>query len=336
MHKVIKIISLPAIGFALLAACTDLSTLRSDRPITPVPEFEKMIVGRLDANYIGNETCLGNCHKHDKISQDLQQSVHGAQVSAESGLPLVNCESCHGPGSLAVEQLVETPTGEKRCSFETLLPLKELPAQAQSLICLKCHSAASTPNLQHWSAGPHANSDVSCFDCHKLHQGPRQKVTRQEMSDLCYGCHQQVRMEFAQFSHHPVPEHKMACIDCHEPHGTSQEFQLQGQTVKAMCTRCHMEYQGPFVYEHADVTENCTNCHKPHGSPNDPLLTAGQPFLCMQCHAGHLSRGTRSAQGTLSTPDMKAGLYSRCTDCHSSIHGTDIPSGHGRGSFIAR
>jgi DmsE family decaheme c-type cytochrome len=143
-------------------------------------------------------------------------------------------------------------------------------------------------------------------------------------------------MQFAQFSHHPVPEHKMACVDCHEPHGTTQESLLLGQTVKAMCTRCHMEFQGPFVFEHADVTETCTNCHQAHGSPNDPLLTAAQPFLCMQCHAGHLGRGTRSAQGTLSTQEMKAALYSRCTDCHSSIHGTDIPSGHGRGSFIAR
>ncbi|HXV21007.1 MAG TPA: multiheme c-type cytochrome, partial [Desulfuromonadales bacterium] len=183
MHKVIKIISLPAIGFVLLAACTDLSTLRSDRPIRPVPEFEKLIVGRLDANYIGNEACLAKCHVHDKISQDLQHSVHGAQVSAESGLPLVNCESCHGPGDLAVAVLVETASGEKRCSFETLLPLKELPAQAQTLICLKCHSAASTPNLQHWNASTHAISDVSCFDCHQLHQGPRQKVSRQEMSE---------------------------------------------------------------------------------------------------------------------------------------------------------
>jgi DmsE family decaheme c-type cytochrome len=143
-------------------------------------------------------------------------------------------------------------------------------------------------------------------------------------------------MQFAQFSHHPVPEHKMVCVDCHEPHGSVQEALLRGQSVKEMCTRCHMEYQGPFVYEHADVTENCANCHKPHGSPNNPLLAAAQPFLCMQCHAGHLSRSTTSARGTLSTPEMKATFFTRCTDCHSAIHGTDIPSAHGRGTFIAR
>lgn len=336
MHGAIKIVVLSVVGIAMLAACADLSFLRSDHPIRPVRDYEKLIVGRLDANYIGNEACLAKCHAHDQIAKDLHQSVHGAQISAASGLPLVNCESCHGPGSLAVEQLIDLPSGEKRCAFENLLPLEDLPAQAQSLICLKCHSAASTPNLHQWHAGTHANSDVSCFDCHSLHQGPQQKVSRQEMSELCYGCHQQVRMQFAQFSHHPVPEHKMACIDCHEPHGTTQEFQVKGSTVKSMCTRCHMEYQGPFVFEHADVTENCTNCHKAHGSPNEPLLTAAQPFLCMQCHAGHHGRGSQSVQGTLSTPDMKAALFSRCTDCHSSIHGTDIPTGHGRGSFISR
>lgn len=324
------------IGVALLAACTDLATLRADHPIRPVRDYEKMIVGRLDADYIGNEACLAKCHQHDKIAKDLHESVHGAQISVTSGLPLVNCESCHGPGSLAVKELVETPGGEKRCTFENLLSLEDLPAQAQSLICLKCHSAASTPILHFWNTSVHANSDVSCSDCHSLHRGPQQKVSRQEMSDLCYQCHPQVRMQFSQFSHHPVPEHKMACIDCHEPHGSTQEYLLKGATVKTMCTRCHMEYQGPFVFEHADLTENCSTCHLAHGSPNDPLLTTSQPFLCMQCHTGHHTRGSLSAQGTLSTRDMKAAFYSRCTDCHSSIHGTDIPSGHGRGTFISR
>lgn len=334
-----KYFSLLLLCLALLVACTDLSALRSDYPIQPVRDYEKLIVGRLDADYIGNEACLLKCHQHDRVLKDLHHSVHGAQIAAESGLPLVNCESCHGPGSLAVAHMVETASGDKRCAFETLLPLEELPAQAQSLICLKCHAVSSTPVLQFWSAGTHANSDVSCFDCHELHRGPQQKVSRQEMSDLCYKCHQNVRMEFAQFSHHPIPEHKMACVDCHDPHGTAQEKLLKGTTVKEMCTRCHMEFQGPFVFEHADVTENCTNCHRPHGSPNDPLLAVSQPFLCMQCHAGHNSRLFAPAFAESAGADphaFKKAFYSRCSDCHSAIHGTDIPDFRGKGTFIAR
>ncbi len=33
---------------------------------------------------------------------------------------------------------------------------------------------------------------------------------------------------------------------------------------------------------------------------------------------------------------MKQTFYTRCTDCHSSIHGTDVPSVHGRGTFVGR
>ena len=326
------------LGAALLilaaTACSDVATLRSDHPLLPVRDYERMIVGRLDADYIGNDQCLAKCHAHDKIAADFKESVHGEQIEASSGLPLVNCESCHGPGSLAVKHAQE----KGRCEFETLLQLKELPSQAQALICLKCHSASSTPNLQYWNASSHANGGVSCFDCHKLHQGPQQKVSRQEVADLCFKCHQDIRMAFTQFSHHPVPEHKMGCTDCHDPHGSPQDHLLRGATIKEMCTRCHMERQGPFVYEHGDLTEDCTNCHKPHGSPNDNLLTVAQPFLCLQCHAGHQDSHHQALATDPDDPsaNFKPAFYSRCTDCHSQIHGTDIPSGKGHGSFIAR
>ncbi len=320
---------LPLLLFlTILCACSDIAALRRDHPILPVRAYEGMIVGRLDANYIGNKNCLGQCHKHDRIYNDFQQSVHGEQVAVDTGLPLVNCESCHGPGSLAVENLTE----EQKCHFETLLQLNQLPSQAQSLICLKCHSADSTPNLQFWNVSAHANADVSCYDCHQLHQGPQQKVGRREMADLCFGCHQDVRMAFNQFSHHPVPELKMVCSDCHDPHGSANDHTLKGTTVKETCSRCHMEKQGPFVYEHADVTEDCSNCHRAHGSPNDNLLAAIEPFLCLQCHSGHLD----AVHPALATDQLKQAFYSRCTDCHSAIHGTDIPSAKGRGTFIAR
>ncbi|MDW7645794.1 MAG: DmsE family decaheme c-type cytochrome [Desulfuromonadales bacterium] len=316
------------IALGLLYACSDLPALRADHPLLPVRAYEQLIVGRLDADYVGDANCLAQCHKHDEIHRDFQMSVHGEQISPETGLPLVNCESCHGPGSLAILNAKEND----KCDFKTLLQLEELPAQAQSLICLKCHSAASTPNLHYWNGSIHASSDVSCFDCHKLHQGPQQKVSRQEMDEMCYACHINARMEFAQFSRHPVRERKMACVDCHEPHGSAQKYDLKGITVKDLCTRCHMDKQGPFVYEHADLADNCLTCHSHHGSANNSLLRTSEPFLCLQCHAGHQDYSHPS----LATDGLKGAFYSRCTSCHSSIHGTDVPSAKGRGTFIAR
>ena len=309
-------------------ACTDLTTLRSSQPIAPVRDYEALLVGDLEADYIGDENCLTSCHAHDKVYNDFKLSIHGDQISQETGLPLVNCESCHGPGSKAIEHAAEN----KVCDYKTLLPLSEFPAPAQARLCLKCHSAASTPNLTSWNASAHAMSDVSCFDCHKLHKGPQQKVSRHDQEELCTGCHAQVKMQFAQFSHHPVPEHKMACTDCHDPHLSNTRANLKGVSTKALCTKCHMEYQGPFIYEHADVTEDCTNCHNPHGAANDKLLKVSQPFLCMQCHAGHNS--SSMPRGALHDTTRKQVFYQRCTDCHSAIHGTDMPGyGTKEGSF---
>lgn len=308
----------------LVVACAEL---KQSKAILPIREYERMIVGRLDAEYVGTDNCVVKCHQHDKISDDFKHSVHGEQIKPEDGLPLVNCESCHGPGSLAIanigDDVESNVTNKVKCDASTFLDIMKLPPQAQSLICLKCHSSASTPALSHWNASPHAFNDVSCFDCHKLHQGPQQKISREQISEVCYGCHPEIKVEYSLFSHHPLREKKMACIDCHDPHGSTQDKLLKGNTPKETCTRCHMEKQGPFAFEHADVTENCANCHAPHGSVNNHLLNAAMPFLCLQCHAGH----------TVSTaPNVKQLFTNRCTDCHSQIHGTDIPSPSGLSS----
>jgi DmsE family decaheme c-type cytochrome len=321
LHKS-KLIILAVLSSVLtLASCAEL---RQSRPILPIREYEKMIVGRLDAEYVGTDNCVARCHRHDKLADDFRRSVHGEQIKPDEGIPLVNCESCHGPGSLAIAGLDNDPESNdrlnKRCDFITFLDIMKLPPQAQSLICLKCHSEASIPTLSHWNASPHALNDVSCFDCHKLHKGPQQKVRREEMSELCFGCHPEVKAQNNLFSHHPMREKKMACIDCHDPHGSTQEKLLKGNTPKETCTRCHMEKQGPFAYEHGDVNENCANCHAPHGSVNNHLLNAAMPFLCLQCHAGHLDANVTGQ------PERKSLFLNRCTDCHSQIHGTDIPA----------
>ncbi len=322
--------------FYLLFIFTFLSceSLKTSKPIMPIKEYEKMIAGRLDADYVGTARCLSACHSHDKIKQDFEASTMGAQLSKKSGMPIVDCESCHGPGSLAIEGITPEKVEQDRkegkqtaCRYETLIDYKNLPAQALSLICLKCHTANATFNLHNWNAGMHAINDVSCSDCHRVHEGPDLRVKPRKMLDLCYTCHQEIKAEFSLPSHHPTHEKKVFCTDCHDTHGTLNDKSLKEDSIKETCTRCHAEKEGPFIYEHAENSENCTTCHSPHGSVNNNLLTVQVPFLCLQCHAGHR---TSTASSQL---ERKGAFYTRCTDCHSQIHGTDIPSASGSGAF---
>jgi len=313
------------------------AALKESRPILPIKEYERMIAGRLDADYVGNDRCLEACHRHDKLARDFSASTMGVFVKPGTGMPMVDCESCHGPGSLAIKDLtrekvrIEESLGKKvSCDFKTLVDWRTLPPQAQSLLCLKCHTANATFNLHDWNASTHAMNDVSCLDCHKLHQGPDLTLPRNKIPNLCLECHEDVRAELSLPSHHPMPEGKMSCVDCHEPHGTTTEKLLKGDTVKIACTRCHAEKEGPFVFEHADISEDCRNCHKAHGSVNNNLLIAGQPFLCLQCHSNHYGYH----EPILKDNEWKGAFYNRCTDCHSMIHGTDTPSKTGKGTFV--
>jgi len=319
------------LGAFFLAGC---AALKETKPIFLNKEYEKMIAGRLDADYVGTDNCLRSCHFHDTRRRDFDLSTMGAQLSRESGMPIVNCESCHGPGSLAIDGITpekvarDSKAGKQTaCDYKTLVDMKKIPAQAKSLICLKCHTANATFNLHNWNASTHNMSDVSCSDCHNIHAGHNLKVKPRETTDLCYNCHQDVKAAFSLPNHHPVPEKKIFCTDCHDAHGGMSTKNLRKDTVKETCTQCHAEKEGPFLYEHADVAEDCRACHTPHGSVNQHLLPVREPFLCLQCHPTHLLNGSTTAQ-------YKQNVYTRCTDCHSQIHGTDLPSPGGKGKFV--
>lgn len=324
------VLCLLVLTIVVLAGC---ETLKSSKPVMPIKEYELMLVGRFDANYVGTDTCLSACHYHDRLRHDFDASTMGAQLSEKSGMPLVNCESCHGPGSLAIEGLSpekvakDAESGKQTaCAFDTLIDLKELPAQAKSLICLKCHTANATFNLHNWSAGMHSISDVSCSDCHDIHAGPDLIVRKDEMADMCETCHRDIQAEFALPSHHPIREKKLFCTNCHDPHGSGSEKLLIKASVKQVCTLCHAEKEGPFIFEHAENNEDCLSCHNPHGSVNNNLLTLRLPFLCLQCHPVHRTSPDSSSE-------VKAAFNTRCTDCHSQIHGSDLPSAIGGGRF---
>lgn len=83
--------------------------MKTSRPVVPMREYEGVLVGSLFADYVGNEACLKACHDHDQTAAFLAESVHGHQMVEGTEMPLVNCETCHGPGSGPFHALPQVP-----------------------------------------------------------------------------------------------------------------------------------------------------------------------------------------------------------------------------------
>jgi DmsE family decaheme c-type cytochrome len=162
-----------------------------------------------------------------------------------------------------------------------------------------------------------------------------------QQQDVCFACHKTERAQTHRISTHPLAAGKMACSDCHNPHGTNGPTLLRTGSVNETCTQCHAEKRGPFLWEHQPVTEACTTCHTPHGSNMSPLLKARTPFLCQACHtcdhaaqvnsAANLRSGgvtTASGQFPLANAAGRAQLAGRaCLSCHFLVHGSNHPAG---------
>jgi len=190
---------------------------------------------------------------------------------------------------------------------------KEVDAKCQS-----CHAGAH-PNFDR---SPHARANVGCTSCHSVHQSKEEKLLKASQPTLCFQCHSDTKPAFNMPFHHKVNEGLIKCSDCHDAHGTFGANNVKSTADQnAICTKCHTETRGPFVYEHAAVkAEGCTGCHTPHGSQNPRLLNmpAINP-LCNQCHSG-------VAASTVHGMNAGSSETIACTNCHTSIHGSNMNS----------
>lgn len=281
-----------------------------------------------DRGLVGEETCSG-CH--EEVVNSFNKSFHATYFKKGDQF---KCEKCHGPGSKHAEE--EDPSliyGPENNKFK-------LEKQ-----CLTCHS-----NVLHGLKEKHViEFGVGCTDCHRVHQSGYKGNLKMEEDKLCTSCHAKERAQFLLPSHHPViKEHKMTCTDCHNFDGT-EENKLD-ERVNAKCLKCHPQYRGPFVFEHAPVAENCTICHNPHGAVANNLLKKNEPFLCLQCHQMHFHATLPGFNGVSHSPNhpdrptvsdrysFKRAFTTKCTQCHTRIHGTDLPSEglSGQGKALTR
>jgi DmsE family decaheme c-type cytochrome len=171
-------------------------------------------------------------------------------------------------------------------------------------------------------------------------------LTKNEQSEVCFACHKEQRADFQKMSHMPLLEGKITCTDCHNPHGTGGTKLLKKDNVREVCFQCHAEKRGPFLFEHAPVTEDCLNCHLPHGSNQYSLLKTRPPFLCQECHDGAMGGASQNPYGpaiagpqagwTGAANNATTGVHAStnvqqvgraCLNCHGQIHGSNSPAG---------
>jgi len=256
------------------------------------------------SDYVGSETCT-TCHAEE--SKKFDSNPH-AKLALEHGGTGVTCESCHGPGKAHVES-----GGDKTKIFDPATAT----AKAVDATCLGCHAGAH-PNFLR---SPHAKANVSCVSCHTVHQAaPETVLLKAKQPALCFQCHADIKPAFDMPFHHRVNEGLVKCSDCHDPHGTFGNNNLKSTADQnAICTKCHTETRGPFVYEHAAVkAEGCLGCHTPHGSQNARLLNMPNVnTLCNQCHSP-------VAAGTVHSMGAGSSELTPCISCHTYIHGSNI------------
>ena len=304
-----------ACGFVVwLAALTSVRATPAVAPDTGPPPAEKAAPlqnpSQTGASYVGQDTCV-TCH--DDKREGLAK--HGLSVDARTPAAQRGCESCHGPGS----RHVEDPVNVKPLNFKTASP------QDANGVCTTCHNRGEHAL---WEGSQHESRDLSCTTCHSVHsyKSEVKQLVEASQRELCATCHRDKIAKLDRSGHMPVREGKMECTSCHNVHGaTNVRLLRKGDSIQELCTACHADKRGPFLWEHPPGRDGCVTCHDPHGSANDRMLVSKPPILCQRCHVHTRHPATIYDDAAMLT---SARVYGRsCVTCHSTIHGSNHPGG---------
>ena len=230
----------------------------------------------------------------------------------------IDCERCHGPGSIHVFEkesgkIVDTSKGP---DYSIVNP-RRLPTELQNNVCQRCHLQGITV----------LNDGKSFFDFHpgmKLsevmnvfmpeYEGAKDKmimashVERMKKSECyvqsgklsCITCHNpHVSVKFT-----PRTQYLNACLSCHSPAATAPGQPAQkGCTEKADvraaknndCVTCHMPHNGSIDIPHVAVTDHFIR-RRPLADTQEKKITA---FLGMKCFNNDKPDAITTARGFL-------------------------------------
>ena len=262
------------------------------------------------AFYNWNSTCA-ECH-----STNLQKNYSPEQDRFDTTYSSidVDCEACHGPGSLHVRAPAQARLSlaastaqwqftEGAAIAERVPPLED---RIELETCAQCHSRRSQFTDDFQPGDPLLDG----FRPALLDEGLYHADGQIQDEVYVYGSFVQSRMHAA----------GVTCGDCHEPH--SAQLRVEGD---ALCGQCHLPsaYFGPQHHHHPGDGPGtaCVDCHMPAETymvvdprrdhsfrvPRPDLSVAlGTPNTCTGCHR---DAGDRWAADTVAAwfPQGRAG-----------------------------
>jgi predicted CXXCH cytochrome family protein len=172
------------------------------------------------ANFVGSKACT-ECH--EDTTEHFGSASHARLALADGKVGDTGCEACHGAGSTHVKSGGGAGT--------IVNPGKSPEA------CFACHldkrGEFSLPNAHPVLAG-----QVSCVDCHDVHEGSAIKgsgASMESVNESCAKCHTAQKGPFV-FEHVAA---KDGCVSCHNPHGSVNAKMLVARDNN-LCLSCHL------------------------------------------------------------------------------------------------
>ena len=283
-------------------------TAKNSAPVKQNPAPKKSAVTQNPAQPVpGGPTLVGDdkcttCHA-DK-GEGVSQTPHGRKADLRTPAAKQGCETCHGPGSKHVDDPV---------NVKIPVNFKTASSVETNATCTTCHNRGEHAL---WDGSQHESRGLSCTTCHSIHNFKSEKGQLKEKTqpEVCASCHRDKIAKLDRSGHMPIREGKMTCTSCHNVHGTTNVRLLRkGDSVAELCTSCHADKRGPFLWEHAPARDGCVTCHDPHGSSNDRMLVveAAVPLSAVPRRVAPSQHDRTTAKSSL------AGLAARPTTASS-------------------
>ncbi len=187
----------------------------------------------------------------------------------------IDCERCHGPGSLHVEDRKNNlPADTAKGPDYTIVNPRRLSTELQNNVCQRCHLQGITV----------LNDNKTFFD---FRPGMRLSEVMNVFMPEYEGAQDKMIMashvERMKKSQCFVRSGKMSCITCHNPH-VSVKFTPRAQYLNA-CQSCHGNGTAQHqctenVQVRAAKNNDCVTCHMPHnGSIDIPHVAVTDHFI---------------------------------------------------------